>query len=308
MPETDDSHAGPTEEDAIEQAHGDLADSLTPESESIDAFKSRVATLEAENSELLSRYAAQLQRENQRIRQAMESRPSPAGRTTPGAPIAVPGKAAAPVTPSRLGRDLAAVENHLADMERFAAVGKMEDAAQAKVAAAMRACNSLRNVCDDADFRQLLMVMPGNAHKLPRDQQSPLDTQLAFGSFRDVEIALLELIGLNHVLAEKHVIDAAAAFTANPQAAMTRIEDPAALLDDLRALRDATCQSADVLAMGVQREASRTRWRKILAYGLGGTVIIAVNGFATTLLGPVGVAVSQAIGCAAVGVAAPLAG
>ena len=77
-------------------------------------------------------------------------------------------------------------------------------------------------------------------------------------------------------------------------------------LDDLRQLRDASCQSADLLGQGIRRQQSRQRWKKLLTFGLGGTIIVVANGAGTALLGPIGVAASGAIGSAAVGVAAQL--
>lgn len=77
-------------------------------------------------------------------------------------------------------------------------------------------------------------------------------------------------------------------------------------LDGLRQLRDASCLTADLLAQGIRHERSRQRWKKLLTFGLGGTVIVAVNGIGTALLGPAGVAASAAIGSAAVGVAVQL--
>ena len=306
MPDTSDADLPasnePTEQKPIE---------ATSPLESANVLRSRVDALEIENVRLLDRYAAQLQNENERIRRTM-TREAP-GTFRPDAlrpnTLATDSELTAPITAARLARDLVAVEDHLAEMEQFAAVGNAEAAAMAKVAAATRACGAFRRLCDDPDFRQLLMEMPQHAAKLADRNLTMLpDQNVAAGSFRDVEMTLLELIGLTRPLAYKHVDAALEAFRADPSGAVDRTQNPARLLDDLRTLRDATCQSADLLAMGVRRDASRSRWRKILTYGLGGTVIIAANGLSVAVLGPVGVAVSQAVGSAAVGVAVPLSG
>jgi hypothetical protein len=72
------------------------------------------------------------------------------------------------------------------------------------------------------------------------------------------------------------------------------------------ALRDATRPGVDMLAPSLRRATSRARWRKLLTYRLGGTVIVAANGLGTALLEPAGIAASQVIGSAAVRVAAAL--
>jgi hypothetical protein len=107
-------------------------------------------------------------------------------------------------------------------------------------------------------------------------------------------------------LAQTHVDQAIAAYQENQTAAYDLMRNPMKFLDDLRQLRDLSCQTADLLSQGIRREQSRQRWKKILTFGLGGTVIVVVNSVGTAVLGPIGVAASGAIGSAAVGVAAQL--
>jgi hypothetical protein len=123
-------------------------------------------------------------------------------------------------------------------------------------------------------------------------------------SFRDNEIQLLQVAGLPEILAHEHVDAAIAAYNTSPDSALHRLQTPMLMLSDLRRLRDASCQTADLLSSGIRQQQSRQRWKKILTFGLGGTLIVTVNSIGTALLGPPGVAASGAIGSAALGVAA----
>lgn len=270
----------------------------------IDALHARVADLEAENARLLERYATSLELENQRIRDTMNTNTAGGSDPTDVTEVAAGEARRAPLTAAALARDLTRIEDQLAEVDRLAAVDDGRGAAKARVAAATLACKAFARVCDDADFRQRMMELQVHTVPLPLDEASLSSLATQFSDFRNAEVAVLELVGLTRELAEKHVdaaIEASKATDRLPHSA-GRIQ----LLDDLRALRDATCQGADILALGVRRETSRARWRKILTYGLGGTVIVAANGLGTALLGPAGAAASQAIGSAAVGVAATL--
>ena len=211
------------------------------------------------------------------------------------------------LTPPYLTGALTAIEDHLADMERFAATGEEAAARQAKLAAAMRACSVLKRLCDDDGFHQTLITMQEHGtQQTDNSIQNHISGKAGQASFRDVEVQLLQLSGLPEHLAQTHVDEAIAAYWANPTGAVTRMRNPMTFLDDLRQLRDASCQSADLLAQGIRRRQSRQRWKKLLTFGLGGTVIVVANGAGTALLGPIGVAASGAIGSAAVGVAAQL--
>jgi hypothetical protein len=199
-------------------------------------------------------------------------------------------------------------------MERFAATGDDVAARQAKVAAAGRACSVLKRLCDDDDFNNMLMSIQEHVKQqgtnvsavvagtlppsVPGTPSNPL--------FRDVEIQLLQFAGLPQPLAQIHVDGAIDAYNADPNGWQSRIENPLIFLGDLRQLRDASCLTVDVLSQGIRHERSRQRWKKLLTFGLGGTVIVAINGIGTAVLGPAGVAASAAIGSAALGVAVQL--
>src|SRR5579871_3236204 len=75
-----------------------------------------------------------------------------------------------PLTPPYVSRAVVAVEDHLADMERFAATGDEAAAQKAKVAAAMRCCSTLRRLCDDDDFLQMLVTMKNRVERLSSDR------------------------------------------------------------------------------------------------------------------------------------------
>jgi hypothetical protein len=218
-----------------------------------------------------------------------------------------------PLTPPYIARAVVAVEGHLADMERFAAVGNEAAAQESKVAAAMRVCTALRRLCDDNDFFQMLMEMGrllGEADNIRLTDPDIIDDVISSGfenrPFRDLETQLLQIAGLTGALAEAHVDAAIKAYHQNRKSALERLENPMAFLVDLRALREASCLTADFLSQNVRQEQARQRWRKLLTFGLSGTLIVAANSIGTALLGPVGVAASGAIGSAAVGVAVQL--
>lgn len=273
--------------------------------DAIDALHARVADLEAENVRLLARYAASLEAENRRIRDTVIGESTGGWGPADAADVAASEVRRTPLTAATLARDLTRVEDQLAEVDRLVAVDDTRGAAKARVAAATLACKAFTRVCDDADFRQRMMELQVHASQLPPGGPNLSDMSTPFSDFRSAEVAVLELVGLTRELAEKHVEVAIAAFESNRPSAAHQ-PDPRSLLDDLRELRDATCQGADMLALGIRRDASRARWRKILTYGLGGIVIVTANGLGAALLGPVGVAASQVIGSAAVGVAATL--
>ena len=162
-------------------------------------------------------------------------------------------------------------------------------------------------LCDDDDFIQTLMVMAKHANDPTNNVLEYLSKTSNFRSgFRENEVQLLQVAGLPQVLSREHVDAAIAAYDSSPTTALDRLQNPMALLSDLRRLRDASCQTADLLSSGIRQQQSRQRWKKILAFGLGGTMIVAVNSIGTALLGPPGAAAPGAIGSAAVGVAVQL--
>lgn len=257
-------------------------------------LRSRVVALETEHARLLAGYAEVMESEIARLRLVNVS--------------AVSGLEAEPrrepLTPSYLARALTAIENDLANMETFLATGDEAAARRSKVMAAQRSCSVLRRLCDDDDFNQVLLTMQANVTPQEPDIASHISgTPGNPSSFREFEIQLLELAGLPEILAVKHVDNAVAAYWADSTSSVNRMQNPMIFMGDLRRLRDVSCQSADLLSQGLRQDQSRQRWKKLLTYGLGGTVIVVANSIGTALLGPVGVAASGVIGSAAVGAA-----
>jgi hypothetical protein len=233
-----------------------------------------------------------------------------------------------PLTPPYIARAVIAVEGHLSDMERFAATGNEIAAQESRVAAASRCCSALRRLCDDDDFLQILVSMGNliseresedgipnattrrmadtNDEPTISDQINAVlsDERFRYGSFRELEIQLLQISGLPEILAEAHIDAAHKAYYRNPDSAIERLQNPMTFLSNLRALREASCLSADFLSESLRNRKARQRWKKLLTFGLSGTLIVAANSAGTAILGPVGVAASAAIGSAAVGVAA----
>ena len=207
-----------------------------------------------------------------------------------------------PFTPPYVARGLVAVEGHLADMDRFAAIGDEMAAQQSKVAAAMRSCSTLQKLCDDDDFLQMLVNIGTDVDSPNTAKDRSLD-RIRSRDFRDTEIELLQLAGLPEILAQAHIDEAIEAFEQNPQGALRRLRNPMTFLVHLRQLRDASCLTADLLTQSIRQQQTRQRWKKLLTFGLSGTLIVAVNSIGTVLLGPGGAAASGAIGSAAVGVA-----
>lgn len=290
MPEPENSAPGPTEPDSLDDQSrsGDAATAAE-----LERLRTLVRTLQQEQVELLAARADALQAENTRIRSEVSTAPF-SSQQAPATERAVP---------PYIARALIAVESDLADMETFTAVGNDNAAAQAKVAAATRTCLTLQRLCDDDAFHSTLMTMQEHAQEMGATVASHVHGSTDSGTFRDVEVQLLELIGLSRALAERHVDSAIAAYDGTPAEALARIQNPMRFLADLRSIRDASCELKDVLSLGVRRQQSRTKWRKILTFGLGGTAIVAANALGTAILGPAGVAASGAVGSAAVGVA-----
>jgi hypothetical protein len=224
-------------------------------------------------------------------------------------PRAMPRSRQIPLTPPYVARAVVAVEDHLQDMERFAATGDEIAAQQAKVAAATRCCVTLRRLCDDDDFLQMLVAMRKHLEELRSSNTSgsiegDIQDQISTQPFRDTEVQLLQLSGLPESSARNHVDTAITAYIKNPASALERLADPMAFLSELRKLRDSSCLTAELLSQSIRQQQTRQRLKKLLTFGLSGTLIVIVNGVGTAVLGPVGVAASQALGSAALGVAA----
>jgi hypothetical protein len=199
-------------------------------------------------------------------------------------------------------------------MEGFAGIGDQGAAAKAKVLAATQACSAMTRLCDDDRFHEALEQVHIEVGEHSSKVHNVINGQLTGAVpgngegktqnwFRTVEVQLLELSGLARSLAQQHTDAAIAAFLSDPQPSLTRAQNPMSFLGDVRSLRDAMCQSADLISANVGKEQSRRRWKRLLAFGLGGTLIVTVNAAGTAVLGPAGVAASGAIGSAAVGAA-----
>jgi hypothetical protein len=224
-----------------------------------------------------------------------------------------------PLTPPYVARAVIAVEDHLADMERFAETGDEMAAQQAKVAAAMRCCGTLRRLCDDDDFLEMLVTM-GRYARMPDStvdagnllpateldaagREPEISDRIRRPQFRETEIQLLQLAGLPEILAQTHIDMAITEYQEHPFRALIRLQDPMTFLHDLRQLRDASCLTADSLSQSLRERRTRQRLKKLLTFGLSGILIVTANGIGTAILGPGGAAASGAIGSAAVGIA-----
>jgi hypothetical protein len=263
-------------------------------SSNLTELRSRVVALEIEHARLLAGYAEVMESDITRLRSI--NMPTVLGLEVE--PLSEP------LTPSYLGRALTAIENDLANMETSIAIGDDAAARRSKVMAAKRSCLVLGRLCDDDDFNQVLLTMQTSVAQ----QETLIFSHISSkpgdqAPFRELEIQLLELAGLPNILAIKHVDSALAAYWTDPASSLTRMQNPMIFMRDLRRLRDVSCQAADLLSEGLRQEQSRQRWKKLLTYGLGGTLIVIANSIGTALLGPVGVAASGALGSAAVGAA-----
>jgi hypothetical protein len=283
----------------------------------LDALTRRVAALEAEQATLMERYARQLESSNEQLRALLRSSSdtasapvaftasAPSGHSVPTV-LTVPG---APNAAARLAHTLAVVESQADDVERLAAAGDLASAVDTALMVTQRSAAALRATLADAELRQQLVTSMA-----PEDPVSPpvgiQNYMVTMGQnrsvpFRDAEITVLHLAGLPRALAEKHV-----------DAAVTEYETLAAprppvdlhqVLDRIEAVQRAVADVEAVLPFAVNHPPQRLRWRKLVTYGLGGTLIVAANAGASLVLGPVAAAVSGAVGSAALGAAlAPL--
>lgn len=211
-----------------------------------------------------------------------------------------------PMSASYVAGAVVAIEDHLADMDRFAATGNLMAAQESLVAAAMRSCRTLRRLCDEDDFHDMLTTMGSYANDPGTTILSAASGSIGNIAFKDFKVQLLQLSGLPEVLARIHVDAAVEAYQIDTASAEARLRNPMSFLGDLRQLRDWSCLTADQLSQDLRRQQARQRRKKILTFGLSGTLIVAANSIGTVLLGPGGAAASGAIGSAAVGVAVQL--
>jgi hypothetical protein len=274
-----------------------VTEPAAPRPENLNALRAQVNALESEQAELLEKLALSLEVENARLRMMDPiNAPSFEDSQAPNGPI----------SPAYLARALTKVEDLVSEMEASIAIGDQAAAANSKVKAASVACQVLRQLSEDDEFRDVLMTMQSETVVHQQEIPAYLRGEAPVTSpgnrpFRDVEVSLLRIAGLTEQLAQKHVDNAIAMFDAEPTRALDRMTNPMILLRDLKSLQEATCQSADLLSQGLRQQRSRQRWVKILTFGVGGTLIVAANAAGTALLGPVGIATSGAIGSAAIG-------
>jgi hypothetical protein len=225
--------------------------------------------------------------------------------TFPVMAAAEPQQPPRPITPVYVASALSDVERSLDEMEMQARLENWEAAARAKLTAANTACRVLTDICRDPAFLRELQVLSQHATAHGNQVPSTMDDSNAFNEFLTREVQLLRLAGLSEELARQHLEQGATEYRKQQQPtrdiALERIQNPVMLLDALGELRDATCTSADLLAMGVRNAQSRSRWRKVVTFGVGGSLIVASNALAIPLLGPAAAAVSGAVGSAAIG-------
>lgn len=280
-PEGDDQVSGPVPEQQASVAQA-LAEAW-----------GRIATLESEQIRLLELRAEELDRQNKLLRSNPQVQAGQAVSATARTET---------LTPAYLARALVAVEEQVLMVEAYAAQGDNSSAAQAKVLAATTTCSTLSRLCDDDRFHEILMRMQPEAD----EPSANLTKTVTEACFKEAEVQILELVGLSRSLAEQHVGAAIDAFNRDPSGSIARLQKPMTFLRDVRALRDAACQSAELISAGIRRQRSRDRWRKLLTLGLGGTLLVTANAIGAMLIGDGGVAASGAIGSAAVGAALPL--
>lgn len=278
---------------------------------SLDALGHRVAALEREREILMERYARQLEVDNERIRALLGDRPDVASLPGPSADSvpssgAVVDMTAAPASASAsLARVLSRVEGQVDDVERLVAADELASAAETALQVTRRSAVALRATVADAELRENLVML-----MTPVDSPQPPSLQnyaIAVGgretiTFRVAEIAVLQMAGLHRSLAEKHVDAAVAEYeqVAPPRPAVSLRQ----VLDRIEAVERALAHAETVLPLVMNQPSQRKKWRKLVTYGLGGTLIVAANAGAAVLLGPVAAAVSAAVGSAAVGAAA----
>jgi hypothetical protein len=285
-----------------------------PSPSSLDALERRVAALEGEREMLMERYARQLEFDNQLLGRLRSSGPDVAlasrpfidavrsGEAAPDSAVAAaPGSAAA-----MLARVLGGVEGQVDDVERLAAAGELTSAVDTALQATRRSAAALRATLADAELRESLVTSMTPLNPPPRPP-SIENYAIPVGGdepvpFRVAEIAVLQMAGLRRSLAEKHV-DAAIAEYKQSEPPRPSV-DLHQVLDRIEAVQRAVAHAETVLPFVVNQPPQRLKWRKLVTFGLGGTLIVAANAGAVVILGPVAAAVSAAVGSAAIGAAA----
>ncbi len=280
----------------------------------LGALERRVAALEREREMLMERYARQLEFDNEQLRALLGSGPDVA--SSPGSSTdAVPSSGAAPdlaaaaapaSAAAMLARILGGVEGQVDDVERLAAAGELASAVDTALQVTRRSAAALRATVADAELRENLVtsMTPLDSPLPPPSIQNYAITVGGNESvtFRVAEIAVLQMAGLRRSLAEKHVDAAIAEYEqlAPPRSSV----DLHQVLDRIEAVQHAVAHAETVLPFVINQPPQRLKWRKLVTYGLGGTLIVAANAGAAVVLGPVAAAVSAAVGSAALGAAA----
>jgi hypothetical protein len=289
----------------------DSASSQSPQ----DSLERRVAALEHERELLMKRYARQLEFGNERLRTLLGDRPDPAPPPGPAITTATPSTAIPDMTagaapdiasaPATLARVLARVERELEDVDRLAAAGDSATATEAAMQVTRQSTAALRATLADAELREALVTMIRDI--APPPVPMIRDYLVAAGgdkpvSFPEAEIAVLQMSGLHRSLAAKHVEAAISEYEQLPpvQRAVTLHQ----VLDQIAAAERSVAYAATVLPIVINQPPQRLKWRRLVTYGLGGTLIVAANAGAVVLLGPVAAAVSAAVGSATLGAAA----
>ncbi|GIE88168.1 hypothetical protein [Actinoplanes regularis] len=280
----------------------------------LDALERRVAALERDRELLMERYARQLELDNEQLRALLGGAPdlaSAPGTSTDAVPSIGPASDPATAAPASaaamLAHTLGLVEDQVDDVERLAAAGESASAVDTALLVTRRSAAALRASVADAELRENLVTsMTPPDSPLPPPPGLHNFTVPVGGNrtvpFRVAEIAVLQLAGLRRSLAEKHV-DAAIAEYERVGAARAAV-DLHQVLDRIEAVQRAIAHAETVLPFVINQPPQRLRWRKLVTFGLGGTLIVAANAGAAVVIGPVAAAVSAAVGSAAIGAAA----
>lgn len=273
-------------------------------------------------AELERGYSRLLEAENDRLRAEIQSSLRPADPadgpygTTAGKRTPEALHSPAYLTPAAIE-----VDRRCDEMEMYARLENWPAARAASLAAVTTACRTLRRACADHEFtaglRQLslhatqqashvLNVVPitpvhGNATYPPGAAPTAPGTE--WTEFLQKETEIFQILGMSAEVAKAHISIGHEAYTAHREDHRLVAETPEQFLALLETLRDDVCTSADAIALAIRHEKSRNRWKKVLRNGISGTFVLGANAAATVLLGPLGVAISGALGSAAVGVA-----
>jgi hypothetical protein len=262
---------------------------------------------------LMERYARQLEFDNEQLRAQLgrgsdvASSPRPPTDAVPSSgAIADMAAASASASAAMLARVLGEVESEVDDVERLAAAGEQASAVDTALQVTRRSAVALRATVTDAELRENL-VTSMTSFDSPLPTPSIQNYAITVGgnesvTFRVAEIAILQMAGLRRSLAEKHVDAAISEYEqlAPPRSSIGLRQ----ILDRIEAVERAVAHAETVLPFVISQPPQRLKWRKLVTYGLGGTLIVAANAGAAVILGPVAAAVSAAVGSAAIGAAA----